>query len=103
MNALVAGDDLGDGSRPLEPGSPDAGSERAPLDREGHVAVDLGQMPGQLADRAGAGIGAEVVLGFGERAQQLQRLPRLTIPRVDEAVELATGHALPPGRWPGRI
>jgi hypothetical protein len=85
---------LGDGARTLQAGKLRLEVELAIGDAVRDVAVELGQVPGQLAERAAFRVRAEVVLIFRQRGEQLLRLLALVLPRSEEPLELMAGHGM---------
>src|SRR5260370_39509557 len=70
--------------------------ELALLNSETHVSVAFGQMPGQLTERAATLIRTKIVLGCGERSQELQRILSFAIPGFEEPFEFIDRHAISP-------
>src|SRR2546430_17528972 len=70
MDALKGRRQLLDFARSLDSGRPCVARESSTLDREASVTFRLGEMPGQLAERASFRIGAEVIAAARPRLEQ---------------------------------
>ncbi len=80
MNAFVAGREGFHGSGALDAGRAHVGLKSSLLDAPRRVGVDLGEMPGKFAERAGLRIGTEVILAGRKRAQQVGGFLRFVVP-----------------------
>jgi len=88
MNAFEPRAQLDDGFRSLQPWR--AGVRRYPsaLDSETSVRLDLGEMPGQLAEGPAFRVGTEVISLARQRFEQFDRFRRLVFPDIVEIFEL---------------
>src|SRR5439155_25705436 len=95
MDALVPRFQLGDGAGPLHAGR--LLSVEIPLHGDGgHDRLELGEVPGELAEGAAIGIGAEVILIFGQGLEEFRCESGLDLPQAQELLDLVAKHAANP-------